>query len=201
VSEPRKILVTGAAGFIGFHLARALLARGEHVVGLDNLNDYYSVQLKQDRLAQLTGDPNFRFVHIDCADRAAMHKLFSEEEFPRVVHLAAQAGVRYSLTNPNAYVDSNLVGFMNILEGCRHAGVGHLLYASSSSTTSVTNSTIRGNRAMGTGGGVYLFEDDASALAYADEQTARLEGFGITDIRAKLFHVNEPLTAINGGPV
>lgn len=135
MSEPqkRKILVTGAAGFIGFHMARALLARGEHVVGLDSLNDYYSVQLKQDRLGQLTSHANFRFVHLDCADRAAMHQLFADEQFPRVVHLAAQAGVRYSLTNPNAYVDSNLVGFMNILEGCRHTGVGHLLYASSSS--------------------------------------------------------------------
>lgn len=133
MTESRQILVTGAAGFIGFHLARVLLARGERVVGLDNLNDYYSVQLKRDRLAQLSGNPHFRFVNIDCADRSAMQKLFEDEQFPRVVHLAAQAGVRYSLTNPNAYVDSNLVGFMNILEGCRHAGVGHLLYASSSS--------------------------------------------------------------------
>lgn len=129
----RKILVTGAAGFIGFHLARALLARGEQVVGLDNLNDYYSVQLKRDRLSQLESDANFQFVELDCADRSGIEELFGREQFPRVVHLAAQAGVRYSLTNPRAYVDSNLVGFMNILEGCRHAGVGHLLYASSSS--------------------------------------------------------------------
>ena len=129
----RKILVTGAAGFIGFHLAQALLARGERVVGLDNLNDYYSVRLKRDRLAQLTGQHNFEFAELDCADRSGIEQLFSREQFPRVVHLAAQAGVRYSLTNPRAYVDSNLVGFMNILEGCRHYGVGHLLYASSSS--------------------------------------------------------------------
>ncbi len=131
--QSRKILVTGAAGFIGFHLAQALLKRGEEVVGLDNLNDYYSVELKRARLSQLTGQPRFRFVQLDCADRAGMERLFAEEAFPRVVHLAAQAGVRYSLSNPHAYVDSNLVGFMNVLEGCRHNGVGHLLYASSSS--------------------------------------------------------------------
>lgn len=129
----RKILITGAAGFIGFHLARALLARGERVVGLDNLNDYYSVQLKRDRLSELKAYRDFEFVELDCADRAGIERLFAAEPLARVVHLAAQAGVRYSLTNPRAYVDSNLVGFMNILEGCRHAGVGHLLYASSSS--------------------------------------------------------------------
>jgi UDP-glucuronate 4-epimerase len=133
LSKLRKILVTGAAGFIGFHLARALLARGEQVVGLDNLNDYYNVELKRDRLAQLADKPNFRFVRLDCADRGGIDKLFAEEQFPRVVHLAAQAGVRYSITHPHAYIDSNLVGFMNILEGCRQTGVGHLLYASSSS--------------------------------------------------------------------
>ncbi len=128
-----KVLVTGAAGFIGYHFAQVLLARGDEVVGLDNLNDYYNVQLKHDRLKQLTAQSNFRFVQIDCADREAMHKLFEKEQFPRVVHLAAQAGVRYSLTNPHAYIDSNLVGFINVLEGCRHHGTGHLLYASSSS--------------------------------------------------------------------
>ncbi len=130
---PRKVLVTGAAGFIGFHFAQALLARGDEVVGLDNLNDYYNVQLKHDRLKQLTAQANFRFEQIDCADRVAMMELFAREQFPYVVHLAAQAGVRYSLTNPHAYVDSNLVGFINILEGCRHHGARHLLYASSSS--------------------------------------------------------------------
>jgi UDP-glucuronate 4-epimerase len=128
-----KLLVTGAAGFIGFHLAKRLLERGDEVVGLDNLNDYYDVSLKQARLAQLTGHPNFRFVRMNLADRAGMTGLFAEEEFSKVVHLAAQAGVRYSLENPHAYVDSNLVGFVNVLEGCRHNGVQHLVFASSSS--------------------------------------------------------------------
>ncbi len=128
-----KILVTGAAGFIGFHLARRLLAGEEEVVGLDNLNDYYSVQLKQDRLAQLEPHPRFRFHKLDLTDRPAMSRLFDTERFDSVIHLAAQAGVRYSLTHPHAYIDSNLVGFAHVLEGCRHAGVGHLVYASSSS--------------------------------------------------------------------
>lgn len=129
----QKILVTGAAGFIGFHLAKVLLDRGDVVVGLDNLNDYYHVSLKQARLAQIEGHPNFRFVKIDLADRDGMATLFKTEKFDRVVNLAAQAGVRYSLKNPHAYVDSNLMGFVNILEGCRHNGVQHLVYASSSS--------------------------------------------------------------------
>ena len=128
-----KILLTGAAGFIGMTTALRLLARGDEVVGLDNLNDYYSVQLKQDRLARLTPHPRFRFVKADVADREAIERLFAEEGFDRVVHLAAQAGVRHSLVNPHAYVDSNLTGFVNILEGCRHARVQHLVYASSSS--------------------------------------------------------------------
>src|SRR6187399_2639135 len=112
-----KILLTGAAGFIGSTTSQRLLARGDEVVGLDNLNDYYSVQLKQDRLARLTPQPGFRFVQMDVADRAGMERLFAEEKFDRVIHLAAQAGVRYSLQNPQAYVDANVVGFMNILEG------------------------------------------------------------------------------------
>ena len=128
-----KILVTGAAGFIGMHVSQLLLARGDTVVGLDNLNDYYSVQLKRDRLARLTPQPGFRFVQLDVADRDGMAALFERERFERVVHLAAQAGVRYSLVNPHAYLDSNVVGFMNVLEGCRHAQVQHLAYASSSS--------------------------------------------------------------------
>ena len=128
-----KILLTGAAGFIGSTATLRLLARGDEVVGLDNLNDYYSVQLKRDRLARLTPHPNFRFVQMDVADRPGIEALFAKERFDRVIHLAAQAGVRYSLQNPHAYVDSNIVGFMNILEGCRHSQVQHLVYASSSS--------------------------------------------------------------------
>jgi UDP-glucuronate 4-epimerase len=128
-----KILVTGAAGFIGFHTTRRLLARGDEVVGFDNVNDYYSVQLKRDRLAILEGEPKFRFVKADLADSATIARLFEVERFDKVVNLAAQAGVRYSLENPGAYIQANLVGFGNILEGCRQNGVQHLVYASSSS--------------------------------------------------------------------
>ena len=128
-----KVLVTGAAGFIGFYLARKLLEAGHQVVGLDNLNDYYEVSLKQSRLDELSPHPAFRFVRLDLADRQGMAALFASESFDQVVHMAAQAGVRYSLDNPHAYVDSNLVGFVNILEGCRHHGIKHLVYASSSS--------------------------------------------------------------------
>ena len=128
-----KVLVTGAAGFIGLHVSQILLARGDQVVGLDNLNDYYDPQLKRDRLARLSPLPGFSFVQMDVADRAGIERLFAEQKFDRVVHLAAQAGVRYSIQNPHAYIDSNIVGFMNILEGCRHHAAGHLVYASSSS--------------------------------------------------------------------
>ncbi|ROR29649.1 NAD-dependent epimerase [Inmirania thermothiophila] len=129
----RRYLVTGAAGFIGAATALRLLERGDEVVGLDNLSDYYDVSLKEARLARLAPFPAFRFVRADVADRAAMRALFAAERFDCVIHLAAQAGVRYSLENPDAYVDTNLVGFGNILEGCRHGGVGHLVFASSSS--------------------------------------------------------------------
>ena len=128
-----KILVTGAAGFIGFHLTQRLLARGDEVVGLDNLNDYYRVQLKHDRLSQLVGQEKFRFIEMDIADRERMPGVFKSERFDVVINLAAQAGVRYSLENPHAYIDANVVGFTNVLEGCRHNGVKHLVYASSSS--------------------------------------------------------------------
>ena len=127
-----KILITGAAGFIGFSLTRRLLERGDSVVGIDNLNDYYPVALKRARLAEIDS-PAFRFIEMDIADRKALPELFSAEHFDCVVNLAAQAGVRYSIENPWAYVDSNLVGFANILECCRHYPVGHLVYASSSS--------------------------------------------------------------------
>lgn len=128
-----RILVTGAAGFIGLHVARRLLERGEHVVGLDNLNDYYDVALKQGRLALLEAHRNFGFVKADLADAAAMKEVFGRGRFDAIVHLGAQAGVRYSVENPRAYIDSNVVGFGNVLEGARHHGAGHLLFASTSS--------------------------------------------------------------------
>jgi UDP-glucuronate 4-epimerase len=128
-----KLLVTGAAGFIGFHTARRLLERGEEVVGLDNLNAYYDPTLKGARLGILRQHPGFRFVEIDLADRPAMEELFRAEKFQRVVHLAAQAGVRYSITHPHTYVQSNVTGFLHVIEGCRHNAVEHLVYASTSS--------------------------------------------------------------------
>jgi UDP-glucuronate 4-epimerase len=128
-----KYLITGAAGFIGMHVAQILLGRGDQVLGLDNLNAYYDPALKRHRLARLTGHANFDFVQMDVADRASMAELFGRAGFDGVVHLAAQAGVRYSLEDPHAYIDSNVVGFTNVLEGCRHHGVRHLVYASSSS--------------------------------------------------------------------
>ncbi|MBC7982748.1 MAG: NAD-dependent epimerase [Candidatus Obscuribacterales bacterium] len=128
-----KLLVTGAAGFIAFHTAKILLERGDEVVGIDNLNDYYDVSLKEARLAQLKAFPNFRFVKMDLADRDGIKNLFAQERFQRAINLGAQAGVRYSIQNPLAYIDSNVVGFANILEGCRHNGVEHLVYASTSS--------------------------------------------------------------------
>ncbi len=129
----KKILVTGAAGFIGYHVASRLLERGDHVLGLDNLNDYYDVSLKEDRLAMLKPYTRFSFSRLDIADRTAVEELFRAERPEIVIHLAAQAGVRYSLVNPHAYISGNIVGFLNILEGCRHHGVEHLVFASSSS--------------------------------------------------------------------
>ena len=132
-TEQSPILVTGVAGFIGFHTAIRLLERGEKVIGLDNVNDYYDVRLKKARLAKLKPFKQFTFTKTDLANRVKMRKLFAEQPIVKVVHLAAQAGVRYSLVNPHAYTDSNIEGFLNILEGCRHAKVKHLVYASSSS--------------------------------------------------------------------
>jgi UDP-glucuronate 4-epimerase len=128
-----KILLTGAAGFIGFHTARKLLARGDEVVGLDNLNDYYDPNLKRARLSILQKEAKFRFVKMDLADKGGMKSLFAREKFPRVIHLAAQAGVRYSLENPQAYIDSNVTGTLTVLEGCRHNHAEHLVFASTSS--------------------------------------------------------------------
>lgn len=128
-----NFLVTGAAGFIGFHVSQRLLAAGHQVVGIDNLNDYYDVNLKHARLNLIKADPGFTFIEMDLADRDAMASLFDQQKFQRVIHLGAQAGVRYSIENPHAYADSNLTGQLNILEGCRHHKIEHLLYASSSS--------------------------------------------------------------------
>lgn len=128
-----RILVTGAAGFIGYHLSQQLLARGKQVIGLDNLNDYYDVALKGNRLAELRQHPNFEFHQLDLGDRSDMEQFFAQNRFNKVAHMAAQAGVRYSIENPHAYAHSNLMGFLNILEGCRHGTIEHLVYASSSS--------------------------------------------------------------------
>ena len=128
-----KVLVTGAAGFIGSFAAQRFLARGDEVVGLDNLNDYYDVNLKRARLARLEKQAGFRFVKLDLAEQGGMAALFAREQFQRVVHLGAQAGVRHSLKDPHSYVHSNVVGTLNVLEGCRHNAVGHLVYASTSS--------------------------------------------------------------------
>ncbi|MFL0804174.1 MAG: NAD-dependent epimerase [Agarilytica sp.] len=128
-----KILVTGAAGFIGFHTSLKLLQRNDEVIGIDNLNDYYDVSLKESRLNRLKEKAHFQFIKLDLADRDGMEKLFQDHQFDRVINLAAQAGVRYSIENPRTYIDANIVGFLNILEGCRHTNVPHLSYASSSS--------------------------------------------------------------------
>src|SRR5947207_868366 len=126
------VLVTGAAGFIGFHVAQRLLSEGREVVGLDIVNSYYDPKLKEARLDILKRQPNFTFVRLDLTDRTAMKALFEKQRFPLVIHLAAQAGVRYSLEHPHAYVDANLEGFINLLGGCRHNGCRHLVFASSS---------------------------------------------------------------------
>ncbi|MEJ1267497.1 SDR family NAD(P)-dependent oxidoreductase [Pantoea ananatis] len=134
-----NFLVTGAAGFIGFHVSQRLLAAGPEVVGLDNLNDYYDVNLKQARLDIIGDNPSFTFIKANLADRQAIATLFEQHNFQRVIHLAAQAGVRYSLENPHAYADANVIGHLNILEGCRHHKIEHLLYASSSSVYGLNN--------------------------------------------------------------
>ena len=134
-----RILVTGSAGFIGFHVTQALLLRGDVVVGIDNLNDYYDVALKKDRLKAIN-NKNFSFIKTDLEDTQEVNRVFSKYKFDRVINLAAQAGVRYSITNPMAYINSNVVGFMNILEACRNHGIEHLVYASSSSVYGMNTS-------------------------------------------------------------
>jgi UDP-glucuronate 4-epimerase len=136
-----RILVTGAAGFIGFHLSKRLLAEGYHVIGVDNLNDYYDIRLKKERLSQLENNDTFTFYKVDLADQPSLNQIFENHSIPIVINLAAQAGVRYSISHPHSYVHSNLVGFVNILEACRHYQVEHLLYASSSSVYGANTKT------------------------------------------------------------
>jgi UDP-glucuronate 4-epimerase len=177
-----KILVTGAAGFIGYHTTRRLLERGDEVVGLDNLNDYYDVSLKEARLRLLEPLPGFRFVRAALEDRPAMEKLFAEERFDTVVNLAAQAGVRYSLQNPQAYVDSNIVGFMNVLEGCRHNAVRHLVYASSSSVYGA-NTTVPFSVHHGTDHPVSLYAATKKSNELMAHTYAHLFGLPTTGLR------------------
>lgn len=177
------ILLTGAAGFIGFHTAQALLARGEAIVGIDNLNAYYDVRLKQARLAQLDGHPNFRFVRCDFADRPAMKALFAQLRPDRVVHLGAQAGVRYSIDNPEAYIDSNLVGFLSILEGCRHTGVRHLVYASSSSVYGANAAVPFAETSSSTDHPVSLYAATKRSNELMAHTYAHLYGLPVTGLR------------------
>ncbi len=209
-----KILVTGAAGFIGYHTAAALLKRGDEVVGLDNLNEYYDVTLKQARLKELEGNPRFRFVKLDVADRAGMTALFEREKFPRVIHLAAQAGVRYSLTNPHAYIDSNVVGFMNILEGCRQSGVEHLVYASTSSVYGANTkmpfsvhqnvdhplSTVRGDQEGQRADGAHLLAsvwpaDDGTALLHRVRTLGSARHGAVSRSRATSLPINRSMSS------
>ena len=176
------VLVTGAAGFIGLHVARMLLDRGERVVGVDNLSPYYDVRLKRARLAQLADREGFSFIEMDVADRDAMADLFARHAPERVVHLAAQAGVRYSLENPDVYVDANLVGFANVLEGCRHGGVEHLVFASSSSVYGANREApFREDHRTDRPVSLYAATKKANeAMAYA---YAHLYGFPVTGLR------------------
>ena len=176
-----KVLVTGAAGFIGYHTAQALLERGDEVVGLDNLNPYYDPALKRERLARLAR-PGFRFEAIDLADRAAMSALFAGGGFDRVVHLAAQAGVRYSIENPHSYVDSNLVGFINVLEGCRAQQVEHLVYASTSSVYGA-NTRMPFAESQGTAHPLSLYAATKKANEMMAHSYAAIHGLPSTGLR------------------
>lgn len=177
-----KYLVTGAAGFIGTYVAERLLEQGHEVVGLDNLNDYYLPALKEYRLSRLTSQPKFRFIHLDLADREAMAALFAAEKFQRVIHLAAQAGVRYSLENPFAYVDSNMVGMMTVLEGCRHNGVEHLVYASSSSVYGM-NEKVPFSEADMVDNPVSLYAATKKSNELMAHSYAKLYGIPVTGLR------------------
>lgn len=177
-----KVLVTGVAGFIGMHVAERLLARGDEVVGIDSLNDYYAVSLKQARLSRLQGRAGFDFRHMDVADGAAVESLFQTGGFEGVIHLAAQAGVRYSLKNPSAYVQSNLVGFGNILEGCRNHGVGHLVYASSSSVYG-GNTTLPYDEAQSVDHPVSLYAATKKANELMAHTYSHLYGLPTTGLR------------------
>ena len=176
-----KVLVTGAAGFIGYHTAQALLERGDEVVGIDNLNPYYDPALKRQRLERLAR-PAFRFEAVDLADRAAMSALFAGGGFDRVVHLAAQAGVRYSIENPEAYVDSNLVGFINVLEGCRAQRVGHLVYASTSSVYGA-NTRMPFSESQGTAHPLSLYAATKKANEMMAHSYAAIHGLPSTGLR------------------
>ena len=176
-----KVLVTGAAGFIGYHTAQALLERGDEVVGIDNLNPYYDPALKRQRLERLAR-PAFRFEAVDLADRAAMGALFAGGGFDRVVHLAAQAGVRYSIENPEAYVDSNLVGFINVLEGCRAQRVGHLVYASTSSVYGA-NTRMPFSESQGTAHPLSLYAATKKANEMMAHSYAAIHGLPSTGLR------------------
>ncbi len=184
-----KILITGAAGFIGHALALRMLTQGDTVVGVDNLNDYYDVSLKQARIDRLTPHPAFSFVKADIADRAAMSALFAGQSFDVVVNLAAQAGVRYSLENPHAYIDANIQGFLNILEGCRHTKVGHLVFASSSSVYGA-NTTLPFNESHSVDHPVALYAATKKANELMAHSYASLYGMACTGLR--LFTVYGP---------
>ncbi len=177
-----RVLVTGAAGFIGFHLVQRLLQDGVQVVGIDNLNAYYDVRLKQARLNQLTGHPRFSFRCLDLSDRKTTAQLFKEQPFDGVVHLAAQAGVRYSIDNPDTYVDSNLVGFMNVLEGCRHQHVNHLVFASSSSVYG-TNRKVPFSTTDNVDHPISLYAATKKANELMAHSYSHLYGFPVTGLR------------------
>jgi UDP-glucuronate 4-epimerase len=178
----QKILVTGAAGFIGHALTQCLLGRGDNVVGIDNLNDYYDVSLKEARLAQLTAHAAFTFVNADIADKSAMEALFTAHKFDAVVNLAAQAGVRHSLVNPHVYVEANLQGFVNVLEGCRHNKVGHLVFASTSSVYGL-NSALPFDESQTTDHPVSLYAATKKANELMAHSYAHLFGIPMTGLR------------------